>query len=121
MIQLLVVDDSEMDRDIYQYALKRQLKVPYHITEVDDGKQGLAHMGEALDVVLIDYYLPDMTGLEFISQWRESDKKTPLVMISGQCDDNIMAAVMVAGATAYLVKESCSTGYLDKLVEMITP
>jgi len=65
MIQLLVVDDSEMDRDIYQHALKRRMEVPYQITEVDNGEQGLTHLGEELDAVLIDYYLPDMTGLEF--------------------------------------------------------
>ena len=119
-MQLLVVDDSFIDRDIYRYTFNKSLQLPHQLLEAETGEAGLAYLGKPVDCVFIDYYLPDMDGLEFLSRWRETgDQSTPLVIVSGQRDERLKEQAMALGATDYVVKETHSGDYLKQLVQVV--
>ena len=65
--RLLIVDDDEVDRRLYRRLLTRQVPGAFEIQQVSDGVTGLAALrAHKPDCVLLDFNLPDMTGLEFL-------------------------------------------------------
>lgn len=88
---LLLVDDEE---DITA-ALARLLRAgQYRILRAHSGKEGLALLAQnTVGVIVSDQRMPEMTGVEFLSQVRERYPKTIRMVLSGQAD---LAAVMDA-------------------------
>lgn len=68
------------------------------------GKECLDKASESkFDLILLDYRLPDMTGLEVLSKLRESNK-IPVIMMTSQGSEEVAMKALEAGASAYLVK-----------------
>jgi len=60
---------------------------------------------ETADLMLIDYMMPDINGIDFISQVREKDQEVPIIMITAvDDDDSVMLRALEAGATEFLTK-----------------
>jgi response regulator RpfG family c-di-GMP phosphodiesterase len=60
---------------------------------------------ETADLMLIDYMMPEMDGIEFISKIREEDQEVPIIMITAvDDDDSVMLRALEAGATEFLNK-----------------
>jgi len=60
---------------------------------------------ETVDLMLIDYMMPDMDGIEFITKVRECDQEVPIIMITAiDDDDGIKLRALEAGATEFLNK-----------------
>ncbi|BAY20623.1 multi-sensor hybrid histidine kinase [Calothrix sp. NIES-2100] len=105
---LLIVDDSPEDRELYQRYLKRDREYAYNILEATLGQQGLELWAKHQpDVVLLDYRLPDLNGLEFLNRLQSSTQKSclPVIMVTGEGNEAIAVQAMKAGAQDYLVKE----------------
>ncbi|MBW4522001.1 MAG: PAS domain S-box protein [Scytolyngbya sp. HA4215-MV1] len=104
---LLIVDDSPEDREIYQRYLLRDQACSYTILEAELGQQGLDlwHQHQP-DAVLVDYRLPDMDGLEFLSHLQPTtpERCLPVILMTGQGNETIAVQAMKAGAQDYLVK-----------------
>ena len=67
--RLLIVDDDEVDRRLYSRLLTRQEPGAFEIEQTSDGVTGLAALrAQTPDCVLLDFNLPDMTGLEFLGE-----------------------------------------------------
>jgi len=101
----LVVDDSEASREVLA-AMLSTLGMG-HVHVASDGLEAL-HMltcsTPPVDMVLCDWNMPEISGLELLTQLRRSDKKMPFVMISGMVDSFSVASAATAGASAYLAK-----------------
>ena len=60
---------------------------------------------ETADLMLIDYMMPDINGIEFIYKVREKDQEVPIIMITAvDDDDSVMLRALEAGATEFLTK-----------------
>ncbi len=60
---------------------------------------------EAFDIVIVDYMMPEMDGLEFIRRFREKDGQTPVIMITAAEDnDDLQLKALDVGATDFLNK-----------------
>jgi PAS domain S-box-containing protein len=113
---VLIVDDSPEDRELYRrYLLQGDLQLDagqssytYILLEATLGQEGLDLWQEHQpDAVLLDYRLPDLDGLEFLSQLQSSTQQMylPVIVVTGQGNEAIAVQAMKAGAQDYLIKE----------------
>ncbi|MBN3944459.1 response regulator [Nostoc sp. NMS9] len=105
---VLIVDDSPEDRELYRRCLLRDREYSYTLLEATLGRQGLELWQQHQpDVVLLDYRLPDVDGLEFIAQLQSLSQQPclPVIVVTGQGNEAIAVQAMKAGAQDYLVKE----------------
>ncbi|OPY85213.1 MAG: Chemotaxis protein CheY [Smithella sp. PtaU1.Bin162] len=104
-IKILVVDDFATMRKVVRNLLKQ---VGYDdIVEAEDGVMALkALKSQKIDVVVSDWNMPNMSGLELLKAVRaDADlAKTPFLMVTAEAlQDNVVAAVK-AGVNNYIVK-----------------
>jgi len=106
-ITLLLVDDDEVDRLAIRRAFAQFPDHRFELIEAATGDEGLrlARMRNP-DCILLDYNLPDFSGVEFLSGLADAtgDLQVPVVMLTGT--DNALIAVdaLKRGARDYLVK-----------------
>jgi PAS domain S-box-containing protein len=116
---VLLVDDSAADRELYRRHLRRDSEYSYTFVEAELGHQGLAlcHQHQP-DLVLLDYRLPDLDGLEFLSQLStvKPFPHLPVIVVTGQGSEAIAVKAMKAGAQDYLVKEHITPESLQWVV-----
>lgn len=104
-IKVLIVDDFATMRKVVRNLLKQ---VGYEdIVEAEDGVMALKTLkSQKVDVIVSDWNMPNMTGLELLKAVRaDADlAKTPFLMVTAEAlQDNVVAAVK-AGVSNYIVK-----------------
>jgi len=104
-IKVLIVDDFATMRKVVRNLLKQ---VGYEdIIEAEDGVMALkALKSQKIDVIVSDWNMPNMTGLELLKAVRADAElaKTPFLMVTAEAlQDNVVAAVK-AGVNNYIVK-----------------
>lgn len=115
---LLIIDDDATDRQHFRRLLKQHSLGMCEIREAADGAAGLRALAERTpDCVLLDYRLPDMTGLELLSD-AGSDAELPYaaLVLTGYGDADIAVAAMQGGAHEYMVKDKLDGGRLWRAV-----
>ncbi|MEM1068670.1 MAG: response regulator, partial [Planctomycetota bacterium] len=103
-MKALVVDDSGVMRKIIARGLNA-LWVK-DIVEAGDGVEGLEAFGtgEGFDLILTDWNMPRMNGLEFVEAIRKAGHKVPIVMITTETEKEQVVRAIQAGVNDYLVK-----------------
>ncbi|MFP3974851.1 MAG: PAS domain S-box protein [Dehalococcoidia bacterium] len=112
-MRILLVEDNTGQRRLISNALT-SYDPEWQAEELESGEEALQHLsdGEEYDVVLLDYNLPGKNGLEILGEIRKSETAPPVVMVTGQGDEQIAVEAMKAGAHDYLPK---SGDYLERL------
>ena len=113
MAQILVVDDEEAVRNILsRFFAKKE----YKVLTADTSERAIAILEkEKVDAVLLDIHLPGLNGLETLRKIRASWPDIPVVMISGQQDEDVAKASLEEGAFDYVVKP-LDFDYLERTV-----
>ena len=101
--QILIVDDSEMNREILSEILKEE----YQILEAENGNECIEMMekyGTGISAVLLDIIMPGMDGFEVLDymnreQWSED---IPVIMISKQDSEECIRKAYEMGASDYI-------------------
>lgn len=105
MAKILIVDDSNMLRDMLKYAL---VDGGYSdVTEAVDGVDALNKAKSTMfDLVITDINMPNMDGFELIQELRkiENYKKSPLLVLTTERSDEMKGKGKNAGATGWIVK-----------------
>ena len=106
-VRVLVVDDSSMARKHIVRVLNN-MGITL-ITEAKDGKQGIEIFSQeetSFDLIVTDYNMPDINGLQLIAYVRaQSEQKTiPIIMVTSEQDSKRLAAIKQAGVSAVLDK-----------------
>lgn len=115
----LIVDDSPEDCEVYRRYLLRDEEYQYIVVTAGLGQEGLAlSQQHQPDVVLLDYQMPDLNGLEFLTQLKAQNQQSvlPVVMVTGRGDEAIAVQSMKMGAQDYLMKEQVTPGGLRSAV-----
>ncbi|HEY9828503.1 MAG TPA: response regulator, partial [Stenomitos sp.] len=116
ILKVLVVDDDEVDRMAVQRALSRA-EVQLELFEATNCAQAIQILKSTpMDCVFLDYRLPDQDGLALIRLIRSLEILSPLVVLTGQGDEQIAVDMMKAGATDYLSKSKISPGRLAQIL-----
>jgi PAS domain S-box-containing protein len=113
---LLVVEDAPTDRELYQRFLLKDSSCDYNLLTSESVLEGLEFcLTRSIDVILLDYQLPDGDGLEFlVALTAQSDgNPPPVVMLTGQGDETIAVQAMKLGAQDYLVKSNLTPELLQ--------
>ncbi|HRK35070.1 MAG TPA: response regulator, partial [Candidatus Hydrogenedentes bacterium] len=102
-MRALVVDDSGVMRKILIGALGRA-----NITEVDqaaDGKEAVeAVLMNDYDLVLMDWNMPNMLGIDAVRAIRASGKTMPIIMVTTEAEKGRVIEALKAGANNYVIK-----------------
>jgi two-component system chemotaxis response regulator CheY len=99
--RVLVVEDDDAGRNLLSVLL---VHAGYNVHAASDGQEALREMKRRrFDVVITDYRMPRLDGMEFLSLSRIEWPDTPVVMVSGENPDMLEAAVR-QGAYAWLHK-----------------
>jgi len=104
-LRILVVDDSIYDRELTARAL-RKLAPPYGPAEtvgVADWREAERHIDAGFDLVLLDFHLPAMNGLEVLHELH-GRIHPPVIMMTGQNDVATAVETLRAGASDYVAK-----------------
>ncbi|MCF8474162.1 MAG: response regulator [Emcibacter sp.] len=104
MKSCLIVDDSKVIRKVARRILE---ELSFDIREAVDGKEALDSCHEMLpDVVLLDWNMPVMNGLEFLKALRASagGDKPVVVFCTTENDMSHISAAISAGADEYIMK-----------------
>ncbi|MBW4558490.1 MAG: response regulator [Trichormus sp. ATA11-4-KO1] len=116
---LLIIDDCAADRKIYRRYLLKDPHQSYRILEADCAEDGLALCQKMhCDVILLDFCLPDMSGLELFDQLKQKIFETavPVIMLTGRGDEEVAVQAMKRGALDYLVKQHLTSDVLQLAV-----
>lgn len=115
-LHILIVDDDEIDRMAVRRALSK-VRFKNTLVEVDSAKAAQEILETShFDCVLLDYRLPDLDGLSLIKRLRKSGITTPLIVLTGQGDEQIAVELMKAGTSDYLVKNRVNSESLSLLI-----
>lgn len=100
---VLVVDDSVSMRQMETIILKQ---AGYEVIEASDGQEALEKLTSGISVIVTDFNMPNMNGVEFIHAVRQGsvNKSVPILMLTTESEDNKKQQGKAAGATAWLTK-----------------
>ncbi len=114
--KILIVDDEEVIVELAGGLLK---KSGFDVLSANNGEQCLQMVAEHQPaLVLLDYMMPVMNGLEALRQIRRDYPDTYVVMFTGKGDEEVAVELMRAGAADYL-RKPFSRGHLVKRIDTV--
>ena len=119
-INVLIVDDFATMRRILKNILK-QIGFK-NILEADDGTTALEVLDrQSVDLIISDWNMPKMTGLELLKSVRASDKykKTPFLMVTAEAQKQNVIEAVQAGVSNYVVKPFTAEAISEKLTKIL--
>ncbi|MCY0965723.1 response regulator [Parathalassolituus penaei] len=120
-LTFLLVDDAAFIRDLVKKAV-RSVYPGCELLEAVNGRKAVSQMNShQVDVVLCDWEMPEMSGLEVL-QWMRSDvrySKTPFMMITSRGDRDHVVAAVEAGVSDYIGKPFTRDALVTKLTKLV--
>jgi two-component system chemotaxis response regulator CheY len=119
---ILIVDDSLPMRSVIKKTLAAAGYGGADILEAENGQQALEMMRHNwVDVVLTDYNMPVMNGLDFILEAKKEDllKDLPFVVVSTEGNDKRIEQFMQSGAAGYVTKPFTAESIRDVMVTIL--
>ena len=112
--RLLLIDDDEVDR----LAVKRLLRQSRSSIQVEEATSPPAALSALdmtpFDCVLLDYNIPGSDGLAILNDIRSKGYSVPVIVLTGQGDEELAVELMKAGAADYLNKNALTSERLDR-------
>lgn len=115
---ILIVDDNPDDRECWVRALKKVTHVSYRYLEAEGGETMWQCLDRNMpDCVLLDYSLPGKNGLTLLRELVAVHPFLPVIMMTGQGNENIAVQSIKEGAQHYLVKSEVTSESLHANVK----
>lgn len=117
-MKALVVDDSAVMRKVLIGALDRA-----GISDVDQAADGLeavkATDSTEYDIILMDWNMPNMLGIDAVVKIRENGKTAPIIMVTTEAEKSRVIDALKAGAQNYVIKPFEPAAIVSKIHEVI--
>ena len=119
--KVMLVEDFEVDRRIYRRYLQADLEHRYSFVE-SEAEAALTIPDSdwtEIDIVLLDYQLPDINGIDWLTQWQQQYQHLnlpPAIALTGQGNENIAVEFIKLGAADYIVKNQLTPERLQLAV-----
>ena len=119
-MKILVIDDHALVREGLRQVLKG-LDENVEVLQAGTCTQAfeIAYANPDLDLALLDYHLPDMTGLQALDIFGKRHPELPIVMLSGSANMQIMRQVVQSGAAGFVNKSSLSDELLNAVRQVL--
>lgn len=112
-MKILIVEDETGISEFLKQGLEEE---SYHVTTAADGHEGLRlAQTHAFDLILLDWMLPKMNGLEVCTEFRKKNKATPIIFLTAK--DTIQETItgLQAGANDYIKKPFSFEELLERI------
>ena len=119
-LKVLVVDDQFSVRQMTRLTLQ-ELGIR-HIHESENGKEGFQKATvHPLDLIISDYNMPEMDGLEFLRAVRghQAVRKLPFILLTGRGDKELVVKAAQAGVNNHLIKPFNASILREKIEQVI--
>jgi PAS domain S-box-containing protein len=118
-LTLVIIEDEEAHFSLMKRAIAKEFPNAsvYHFQEANTCLELLDSIIPT--VIITDYLLPGMNGIEFLEALSQKNKDIPVIMITGQGDENVAVRAMKLGAIDYLVKSGDFFTLLPTVVEKV--
>ncbi len=117
-MKALVVDDSLLARSLLVGALKE-----IGISDVDQASDGLSAvkltLQESYSIIMIDWNMPNMLGIDALRSIRKKDIETPIMMVTGLADALHIQEAIQAGVNDYMIKPFNKKQAIEKITSLL--
>ncbi|MCX7556825.1 phosphate regulon transcriptional regulator PhoB [Xanthomonadaceae bacterium JHOS43] len=102
--RILIVDDEPAIRDMVAFALRKADYLPVHAG--DQREADLAIAERIPDLVLLDWMLPGVSGIDLVRRWRREDntRDVPIIMLTARGEENDRVLGLESGVDDYVIK-----------------
>ena len=115
-MKILIADDSRVMRQIVTRTLRQAGFSGYDVVEAADGRQAYdVIVSEKPDLVLSDWNMPEMTGVEVLRALRANGVQVPFGFVTSEGSDEMRAAASDAGALFLITKPFTAESFRDAL------
>ena len=115
--RILLIEDDEDDYFLIKSLLSEARSATYHLDWARNYEQGLSALcGTGYDACLLDYVLGARNGLELLRETINSGCAVPVILLTGQGNENLDMEAMRAGAADYLVKGLIGSELLERSI-----
>lgn len=109
---ILIIDDEVK----FAESLDKLLSSDYNVLCADNGRKGLKVLKkEEIDLVLLDYMLPDINGIKVLKEIRNKHPDIPVIMITGHGSKNLVLEAWEEKADCYIDKPFDIGTLLEKM------
>jgi CheY-like chemotaxis protein len=113
-MRVMLVDDDAPMRQVLARLL--QTSGFDSVAEVGDGHQALLHLkSECVDLIVTDCSMPGMDGIALVTALRARGDQTPVIMLSGQDDPQLIVRAIRAGVNNYIPKPIHPENFFEKI------
>jgi len=118
-LQIISIDDNENNLFLIE-AICEEMKL--NVKSFSDPLEALMHvLQNRVDLIIIDYMMPNLDGIEFIKEFRRKNKKVPIVMVTAAGDDEtIHKEAFEAGVNDFLSKPVNSVLFKARVTNLLT-
>ena len=117
-MKILLVDDSRTMRNIWKKVVSGI--DGSEVAEAGDGLEALKEIeanGGPFDLMLVDWNMPNMDGITLVKKVRETNKTTPIIMVTTEAEKPRIIDAIKAGVNNYVVKPFTPDALLSKINE----
>lgn len=118
---IVVIDDDKISLELVQIILEEIISGEIFV--FSDSKRALSYVRsesmENISLVICDWQMPDVSGLDILSALRKSSPKIPFLMLTANATKKLVVDSMRMGATDFVVKPFHTNDLLSKVEKII--
>ncbi len=115
-MKIVVADDSRVMRQIVIRTMRQAGHGGHTVIEAENGQEGLAAvLAEGPDLVLSDWNMPEMSGIDFLAALRASGNQVPFGFVTSETSDEMRARATAAGASFLIGKPFTAEAFDEAL------
>jgi two-component system chemotaxis response regulator CheY len=113
-MKILIADDSRVMRQIVTRTLRQAGFGDHDLVEAADGREAYDKVvSESPDLVISDWNMPEMTGIEVLDMLRKGGNAVPFGFVTSECTDEMQKAADDAGALFFIKKPFTADRFTD--------
>lgn len=115
-LRILYIEDNVDDQVILRKALEKT-GFSFELESQGNGLDGMRSLStNSYELVLVDFSLPDSTGLQILDEMQKKNIKTPVIFVTGQGDVRTAREALKGGALDYILKSEINAQRLTSVI-----